>query len=39
VASRHKDVRDLDIREGDALDEKLVARWIRQASELPGWMP
>jgi hypothetical protein len=32
-------VRYLDIREGEALDEGLVARWIRQASKLPGWIP
>jgi hypothetical protein len=38
-ASKHKDVRYLDIREGDTLDEELVASWIRQASELPGWVP
>jgi hypothetical protein len=37
--SKHKDVRYLDIREDDQLDEKLVASWIRQASELPGWVP
>lgn len=36
--SKHKDVRYLDIREGDKLDEKRVASWIRQASKLPGWM-
>ena len=35
--SRHKDVRYLDIREDDALDEKRLASWIRQASKLPGW--
>jgi hypothetical protein len=34
--SRQKDVRYLDIHEDDQLDEKLVARWIWQASELPG---
>src|SRR5678816_998637 len=33
--SKHKDVRYLDIHENDRLDEKLVASWIRQASELP----
>ena len=27
---------DLDIYENDELDEKLLASWIRQASELPG---
>jgi hypothetical protein len=37
--STHKDVRYLDIHEDDPLDEELVARWIRQASELPGWVP
>jgi adenylate kinase len=31
--------RYLDIHEGDRLDEKLVASWIRQASALPGWVP
>ena len=36
--SKQKDVRYLDIREHDELDEKLVASWIRQASELPGWL-
>ena len=37
--SRHKDVRYLDIREDDLIDQDLVASWIRQASELPGWVP
>ena len=37
--SKHKDVRYLDIREDDPQDEKLLASWIRQASELPGWVP
>jgi hypothetical protein len=37
--STHEDVRYLDIHEDDPLDEELVARWIRQASELPGWEP
>src|SRR5204862_2680993 len=37
--SKHKEVRYLDIREDDQLDEALVASWIRQASELPGWVP
>ena len=35
--SKQKEVRYLDIREDDKLDEQLVASWIRQASELPGW--
>jgi hypothetical protein len=33
---QHKDVRYVDIREDDELDEKLMASWIRQASEIPG---
>ena len=37
--SKHKEVRYLDIYEDDRLNEALVATWIRQASELPGWVP
>ncbi len=37
--SKSKDVRYLDIREGDELDEALVASWIKQAAALPGWTP
>jgi hypothetical protein len=37
--SKHEEVRYLDIHEDDPLDEELVASWIRQASELPGWVP
>jgi hypothetical protein len=37
-ASKHKDVRYLDIHEDDPLDEKLLAHWIRQASQRPGWL-
>jgi hypothetical protein len=37
--SKQKDVRYLDIHEDDQLDETLVANWIRQASDLPGWTP
>jgi hypothetical protein len=36
--SKQKDVRYLDIYENDTIDEDLVANWIRQASELPGWV-
>ena len=32
--SKHKDVRYLDIREEDRLDEALFAKWVRQASKL-----
>jgi hypothetical protein len=37
--SKHKDVRYLDIHNDEAIDEKLLASWIRQASKLPGWAP
>ena len=37
--SKNEDTRYLDIHEDDQLDEELVASWIRQASELPGWVP
>lgn len=35
-ASKQKDVRYLDIREGDALDEAQFVDWVTQASRLPG---
>jgi len=37
--SRHQEVRYLDVHEDEPIDEALVARWIRQASELQGWVP
>ena len=37
--SRTGDARYLDIHESDQFDQELLARWIRQASELPGWVP
>jgi hypothetical protein len=37
--SKHEEVRYLDVREDDAVDEQLLARWIRQAAKLPGWIP
>ncbi|HLE05338.1 MAG TPA: DUF1801 domain-containing protein [Anaerolineales bacterium] len=37
-ASKHKDVRYLDIHEHD-LDEAQFATWVRQAAALPGWIP
>ena len=36
AASKHKDVRYLDIYEDDQLDEAQLAAWVKQASELPG---
>ncbi|HMF68347.1 MAG TPA: DUF1801 domain-containing protein, partial [Phyllobacterium sp.] len=35
AASKHKDVRYLDIHE-DQLDEVQLAAWVKQASQLPG---
>jgi hypothetical protein len=35
--SKHKDVRYVDIREGE-LDEAQLAKWVKQAAALPGWM-
>jgi hypothetical protein len=37
-ASKHKDVRYLDIHEDD-LDETQLAAWVQQAAALPGWIP
>jgi len=37
--SKSPDVRYLDLREGDALDEKQLAKWVKQAAALPGWQP
>jgi hypothetical protein len=36
AASKHKDVRYLDIHEDDALDEAQLDAWVKQASQLPG---
>jgi len=35
--STQKEVRYLDIRQDDPLDEELIAKWLRQAAALPGW--
>lgn len=35
--SKSDSTRYLNIREDDALDEAQVARWVKQASKLPGW--
>ena len=37
-ASKHQDVRYLDIREGDELDEAQLAKWLKQAAALPGYL-
>ncbi len=36
--SKSKEVRYLDVREGEALDEAQLTRWLQQAAALPGWM-
>jgi hypothetical protein len=36
--SKQKEVRYLDIREDDTLDEAQFAKWVKQASRIPGWM-
>lgn len=38
VASKDKNTRYFHILEDEKLDEKLVVSWIKQASELPGWV-
>ena len=35
-ASKHEEVRYLDIREDDQFDEAQLADWVKQASQLPG---
>jgi hypothetical protein len=37
--SKHEEVRYLDIHEDEKIDEELLASWIRQAADLPGWIP
>ena len=37
-ASKSKDTRYIDIREGDELDEAQMASWVKQAAALPGFL-
>jgi hypothetical protein len=37
--SKHKEVRYLDIRKDDEINEAQLVMWIRQAADLPGWIP
>lgn len=39
VESKTDGTRYYHIHEDDALDEAQLATWIRQAAELPGWVP
>jgi len=36
-AARSQDARWIDIREGE-LDEAQMAKWVKQAAALPGWL-
>ncbi|MFZ5669391.1 MAG: DUF1801 domain-containing protein [Pseudomonadota bacterium] len=38
-ASKHPQVRYLDIHETDGLDEARLTDWVKQAAALPGWTP
>ncbi|MFM7206565.1 MAG: DUF1801 domain-containing protein [Planctomycetaceae bacterium] len=39
IASKQQGVRSWNIAEHTPIDERLVAEWVRQASEQPGWIP
>jgi hypothetical protein len=39
VESKHDEARYFHIYEGDTFDEELLSNWIRQASNIPGWIP
>lgn len=36
--SKHQNVRYLDIREGERIDEAQLAAWVKQAAALPGFL-
>src|SRR3954471_6300373 len=36
--SKHQEVRYLDIREHDQLEDAQLANWIQQAAAVPGWL-
>jgi hypothetical protein len=38
-ASKDANTRYLDIHEDDELDEAQLAKWMKQAAALPGWIP
>ncbi len=39
VGSKDPHARYYHVHEGEAIDEKLVTRWMKQAAKLPGWTP
>jgi hypothetical protein len=36
---KSKEMRWVDIHEGDSLDEAQMTKWVKQAAALPGWTP
>ena len=38
-ASKGKETRYLELREGEALDQAQLTKWLKQAAKLPGWLP
>ena len=39
VASRHPETRYFHIHAEDPSEDELLARWVAQAAQLPGWIP
>ena len=39
VGSKDPNTRYVHLFEGEVRDDELMARWIRQAADLPGWVP
>jgi hypothetical protein len=39
VERKTPETRYLDLHEADALDEKQLASWLKQAAAVPGWSP
>ena len=37
-ASKHPEVRYLDVRDDEEMDEAQLTRWVEQAAALPGWV-
>lgn len=38
VDSKDPNARYFHIHEGEKLDEKMLAKWLKQAAKIPGWM-
>ncbi len=37
--AKSKDVRWIDIKDGDTFDEAQMRDWVKQAAAIPGWIP